>query len=216
MVLSRFKRFRSRRFTRRRSTRRRSLRIKRSIRAHGRVMTFKRMSSSNDVVMSTDSLGNYSVGVQFTLADLPNYTEFTSLFQSYRIKKVVVRYIPLNGSSGVSGTGGALSLNTGLCATVIDYNDASTATLAALQEFRTCKIWNMYRQHSRTIYPKVANEVYISGVSTGYSDGSNPWCSTNSASIPHYGFKVSIGAAPASVAIGRLQYTYYIQVRDYA
>lgn len=212
------RRYRSRRRTyRRRGYRRtRSTAARRSRREHGKIVTFKRSGGTDDLIITTDGVGLTQNAWNFKLTDLPNYAEFTSLFQSYRLQKVVVRWIPLNGGSGWNGAGSAANLNAGILASAIDYNDSTAQTVGELQEFRTCRVWDVYKPHRRTVYPKVGSMVYLSNVATAYADAKNPWLSTDYPGVPHYSFKLSGTAFPVSTPLGRLQFTYYIQCRDYA
>lgn len=183
---------------------------------HSRTITFKRMSSSNDQIVTTDSVGTFSIAAQFTLNSLPNYGEFQNLFSAYRIKKVVARWIPLNGSSGWNGTSSSANLNSGLMCCAIDYNDATVMTTATLEEYSSAQIWDVYKQHYRVIYPKVNGATYYNSTITGYTNDTNPWIPTNYPGTPHYSFKIAGTAFPASISLGRLQYTYYIECRDYS
>lgn len=183
--------------------------------SQGRTMIFKRSSPTTDLIVASDAFGAVGLAVKFTLADLPNYTEFTSLFESYRIYKIVARWIPLNGESGWNGSSSSANLNAGLLVSAVDYNDATVETAAQLQEKRMSEIWNAYKEHYVTIYPRVAVPVYAGVTTFGYGDSQRLWLSTNNAAIEHYGHKLSAAAMPASTNLGRIQYTYYIECRNY-
>lgn len=45
------------------------------------------------------SYDNYLGYFKFKLTDLPNYTDFTNLFEAYRLKAVTLKFIPVRGTS---------------------------------------------------------------------------------------------------------------------
>ena len=122
--------YRRRRLTRRprRMMRRKPSRplAKRAMKVHHFRRTFK---ASNISSTTTGVLGGYS----FSLDQLPNYTEFTNLFDQYRINKIVVKFIPNHNSSDVSASTQVISnFNS-----VIDPTDATApATGAELYEYQ--------------------------------------------------------------------------------
>lgn len=128
------------------------------------------------------SFGAYTIN----LNQLPNTTEFSNLFDSYRINKAVFKFIPNHNSSEYGTTVPPI----GNFFTVIDYNDATApAALADMMEYSTCKI----RQGSRII-TRVFTPASLDVVSAGAGTASvNPkwkqWLSCTSLDVNHYGLK---------------------------
>lgn len=129
----------------------------------------------------------------FTLDSSPNYSEFTNLFDSYRILEAVVSFIPLqNMAVGSSGT----ASYPGILGTVIDYDDANLpANIQQLQQYESYQRVAAYRPTTRVIKPKCANALYGGSTFTSYGNKYGQWIDTNSPSVPHYGLKCIITLA---------------------
>lgn len=165
----------------RRMMRRRTLRrplMRRAMKVHHFRRTFK---ASNIASTTTGVLGGYS----FSLDQLPNYTEFTNLFDQYRINKIVVKFIPNHNSSDVSvGTQVISNFNT-----VIDPTDATAPTSGAeLYEYQNWRLTRGISAHTRVFTP-----ASLDVVATATTASANPtwkqWLATSSPDVKHYGLK---------------------------
>lgn len=161
-----------------------------------RTFTLTQLGSSNAGAV----LGGYN----FTLSQLPNYTEFTNLFDSYRINKILVKFIPSHNSSDV-GAGGQYIPN---FHTILDYNDSTApASLNAMYEYQNWRMSRGVSAHKRIWTPASLDSV----ATTAGVASSNPtykqWISTSSADIPHYGLKYGI---EPSVALNDIVWSVYV------
>lgn len=142
---------------------------------------------------------------KFKLSDLPSYTEFTSLFDSYRLCAVKLTVIPYANSAEIS------TAQLPIVYSVIDYTDASVPSSAnALMEYPYCRIQRMDRPYNLYIKPKVADSLY-QGAFTGYGMGKQ-WVSTASPDVEHYGWKYGI-ECPSACGF-RVRFTYYLMFKD--
>jgi hypothetical protein len=121
----------------------------------------------------------------FALSDVPTPTDFTSLFDQYRIAQVRVEFLPEVNAFGASTT--AIQLPYVL--TAIDYDDGSPATTAAIQQYGTC-MTNSYTEYfERVLNPRAALAAY-SGAFTSYAQSPpGQWMDSASPSIQYYGLK---------------------------
>lgn len=131
--------------------------------------------------------------ITFTLNNLPNATEFTSLFDEYKIMNCKVHFMPRGNSSEV-GTNN----NTGKLFTLVDYDDdTAPASIDEMLQFPNCKTVSSNRNHIRSLVPKHASLVYQSGipptVTPGYAARSG-WLDCNNSSVPHYAVKYGLQA----------------------
>lgn len=79
------------------------------------------------------------VGAWFTLNDLLNATEFTGLFDQYRIDRVTIKLIPMVHMQVLDGTAVA-PVNPGMIYHAVDYDDANNPTNAAyMQQYQNTK-----------------------------------------------------------------------------
>lgn len=174
---------------------------------------FKRRYVVANVTASTSGVGvrsDAAGALSFNLNALPNSSEFTSLFDQYKIMKVKLRWIPFGDSvnmpiATMTGTSSLVSPG-GPLITVIDYDDNTAPTAAAdLLQYQTSKVTPIPKPLSMTIRPKFATEIYRSAVSTGYGARSG-WLDTASSDIPHYGVKYYMNAPSALSS----SYTYQV------
>ena len=73
------------------------------------------------------SATTYANAWSFNLSQLPNYTDFTNLYDQYRINKIVFKIIPKFSEASINA-GTANNANLAQIHSVIDYDDAVTPT----------------------------------------------------------------------------------------
>lgn len=201
---------RRRRYTRRpRRMMRRPRRTlsKRSLNVHH----FKRTFTLTDV--NSSSAGNQFFGYSFNLTQLPNFAEFTSLFDAYRINKILVKFVPNHNSSDV----GVTAQNIPNFHSVLDYNDATApASLNQMYEYANWKMTRGTAIHKRIFRPTTLDSV---DTGSGAVSSSNPqwkqWINTGNANVNHYGLKVGIEISQATYDISWRPYiTVYLSCKS--
>lgn len=136
---------------------------------------------------------------QFSIEGLPNLTEFTNLFDAYRINKIVMKITPRATSVDVSSPGTSFYQEgpSPILHYVIDNDDVTTPSadqsgIDVLRQFATYKQVRLTgnRPFKVVIKPRPVSTVY------GYSTGLliNPrkqgaWMNCANTNIKHYGFK---------------------------
>lgn len=157
--------------------------------------------TAQNVHISTDSgvnVINYGLIVcTFKLADVVSYTEFTNLFDQYRIDKVQFRLIPY--ATGVL-TGAAVSPAAGqpsvFVHSIVDYDDDNTLALSnagvdAMRQYPNYRMSNLIKNgFKRTLKPKVLSSTYQTSLTTGYRPVSFKWADCAYPDIPAYGLKI--------------------------
>ncbi|AUW34332.1 capsid protein [Circovirus sp.] len=143
----------------------------------------------------------------FSLNQLPNYGEFTALFDQYKVNGVKYEFIPrFNSIDQATATGGEFY-------TVIDRcdNDAPTS-LNQMLEYQSMRKTPLTRKHTRYFKPGVPTGVYanVDDPLNAYPLASrvtlSPWLSTTDgenasqvpSSIEHLGLKYWCSATNAS------------------
>ena len=146
------------------------------------VVTFKRTVQANfDIIC--DGI-NPSVGIfNFSLNDVPNSTEFSNLFQVYKISRVSINWRPeyteLTDAALVSN---AVNVNFN---SAIDPSGNTPANVDAVLQFENCKSTGITKEHKRSFVP------YL------FMDGTSPcqcFCSTNTTSTNFWGLAYGIPA----------------------
>ena len=124
--------------------------------------------------------------IQFKLADLPGYDEF-SVFDEYRITGVVI-FVPDFKTNVVElQVVFRISKNLPHLITAIDNNDATTPTKNDLLENESCVIHENGVKVERFVKPYAATTFYQGALATGYGTKYAPWLDINSSGIQHYG-----------------------------
>lgn len=143
---------------------------------------FKRFCDYGEISIS-NTLPTFGA-FNFSLSDLPNYTEFTSLYDMYKINCVKITIIPQQTQSISIG-----SINNPNASarffSAIDYNDGSAPTsIDDIRQYQSCKMTPILRTHKRVIFkPKILD-------TNGFSI--SPWMATTTPSANYYGLKYAV------------------------
>jgi hypothetical protein len=138
----------------------------------------------------------YGVGIAHCLADLPNYNEFTALFDQYRFKRVDWELTPMwNMATSTSQV--AFQVVGGFVHSILDFDDhttptASNAGIDAMCQFPSyaCESAVSSKVIRRSYVPRMAVAAYSSGVFTSYANTAPSWLDAASPSVEHFGSKV--------------------------
>lgn len=168
----------------------------------------------------------FSFGVAFQLNDLPDYNEFTSLFDRYKVLGVQMKVIPMSNVATANTPGAAYQGINGVLHTVTDYDDATTpgiteTSVKLLQEYESYRVTSLARTRpiKKYIRPRIAANVYGNSGFGSYANLKNTWIDAASISVQHYGIKGIFELyQPSSVAASeidfKVQFTYYIACKD--
>lgn len=130
-----------------------------------------------------------------SLSNLPNYTDFTALFDMYRITGIKISIIP---NLNINNVAANQRFNV---FSAIDYNDLSTITVAQAESYQNCKQTISTKTHSRYFKPKIAiTQADVSGTSFVASYPS-PWISTANTNIAHGFLKVVSDVNPTASSL---------------
>lgn len=132
-------------------------------------------------------------GVSFYTTPLPFTTEFSNLFDQWRLKKVIVR---CDFASGYSNSASTPIILPNIMY-VSDYDDSQDATITDLLQYPQLQVHNFYKNGYEpfqvSLSPKPLRDVAGSGISTGYGPMPvAPWLRTADMSLPHYGLKMAL------------------------
>lgn len=134
--------------------------------------------------------GYYDVpfSLQFAFNQQTNSTEFTNLFDQYKLKYATIR-VQNNGNTSQTQSGGILPY----IEYVQDHDDNTPPPASDFRERMGIK--TAYFTSSRVmirmgVAPKPAGTLFNSLVSSGYSiPVKAPWINTSNPAVPHYGIK---------------------------
>jgi len=137
------------------------------------------------------------------LINVPNYTEFTALFDYYRIRGVHIKMIYTNNVANTSsavGTAQSIALPTVQC--MYDYDDANAPTTEGeLLQRPGVKLLTMGTNGplNLSVVPKYANQILTdAGVQPAGIGKASDWLDGNFPGIPHFGYKMWLTPWPAA------------------
>jgi hypothetical protein len=156
----------------------------------GRMYEIEQIFSSYNII-SGNALINYGA-LTFQLSDLSTATNLTTLFDKYRITEVEILFYPIDNQNNIDSTGASTIPN---FYTAIDFdNNAAPTSIAQIERYSTCVITPGNKPHYRRFRPRMVRPVYISGVSTGYSEGKpEDWLDCAYSGIPYYALIYALG-----------------------
>jgi len=127
--------------------------------------------------------------ITFSLNDLPDVTDFTLLFDQFRIVKITVDFQPVFSMipSNIAGT------NPGYLHTIIDYTDGVTpGSVDQMREFPSFKSVIGVKRHKRSFIPRASMVTNATGTPIpGATSRKSQWYSCSSATelLVFYGLK---------------------------
>lgn len=161
------------------------------------------------VTAGTDYFGASS----FALINLPNQSEFTSLYDQYKILKVKWQLLP-RGNSAELGNNTAASGMMGRVFTCLDYDDSnSPASFNEMCQYENLKKTSTAVSHTRSFVPKYTREV-ATGLGTTANEPATGFIDCTNNSVLHRGIKIGIQAPPAGSQVYDLLVTYKLAFKN--
>lgn len=168
------------------------------------IITYAGTSTGTNTMQLNFALSGVNVyfnGVSTTALQMPSFTEFTSLYDQYRIDYVECQFISSNTNSSTG------SVNTSLPIMYIakDYDDSNAAAVTDLLQYSTCKYAQLGQRNNSdgifkfSVKPNVDLAVYNGAVS-GYARSKPIFMDCASYNVPHYGVKLAFDGAAQSGA----------------
>lgn len=155
---------------------------------------FKTVRTITFTSFTTSVGGEVDTGYQFTLANLPGYSEFTSLFDSYRITKVEFTLWPTSNACNNSQYA-----TPSWYIVTVDFDNANVATVAALREVDTAEVCSCHQKKVITFEPRSAGVLAQGAALTGMSENApNQWINCATTGVTHYGIKMAALTANAN------------------
>jgi len=208
-----------RRLKKRSAARRAPMRRRRNV-----SLDFHQFTRYGDAVTTTTSNVTEPLQYSFALTDVINYTEFTSLFDQYKIKMVDFKIQMISNPDGATQTNvasGANSVNWYPKFWYIrDYDgNVSADTLSEIKERVGVKFFVMKpnREYTIRIKPKVLVQTYKTLTTTGYAPKAL-WIDCASNNVPHYGLNavvdmLGINPVDATGFQFRIEYKFHLQFK---
>lgn len=194
--------------------------VLKSIISNRKIYSFTRSHNSFSNINTAVAFGNSAF--QFKLSDVPNSSEFTTLFDSYRIMAVKFTMIPtftyVEANTAAPVGAGSLNESCPQIYTVIDRDDVTAlSTVTDYMQYDTYKMHRGNKVITRYIkWPRIQLAGNVNGASAlGFQGRPKQWLDCNSNNIPHFGIKVGIdSSSTAGYYVYRVYCKYYLQFKD--
>lgn len=173
------------------------------------------VSTLANTALTADNMAVFA----FKLSDLPNYQEFTALYDQYMITKVVLKFVHVRDQALITNTAPAGGTSGGRVFTIIDHDDASVpATANEFRQYATCKVSNVGRDITRVTVPAVLRQMWENSIATSYTPAFHQWISTTDPDTEHFGIKACLHVNDAATVTNAIQYSveamYYIKCKS--
>lgn len=205
--------YRKRRNVRRRPRRAAARRATRRVNTRGDTHFFKRMLYKTTITPVPGDVNYGALSFQFN--DMPASTEFTNLFDYYKLTGVKLRFaLKLDPSAQT-----AANAQYPVMYSAIDYDDITAPFNAdELRERQWCRQTFLRPNSYKTFYikPRVTRTIFNGAnlANPGYETSRAGWLDMAYPAIPHYGFKWAIENLIASAGQSiRVEATYYFAVK---
>lgn len=180
------------------------------------VYSFKRSWQAANLNTTAAALGNSAY--KFQLSDLPNASEFTTLFDSYRIMGVKMKLVPCFSNSDIVDTAAVPGYNIHIpnVHTVIDYDDVTA--LSAVTDYMQYDTYKMTRGNKIVkvfCKPRPQASMNVSGAAALAAQESRyRWIDCNQASVYYFGIKVGYESTGVAGPFYQVYFTYYLQFKS--
>lgn len=156
---------------------------------------------------------------------LPNVSDFSALFDRYRITKVLVYFqLVTNPDSNSYLNQTAISNQANWYPKLWytpDYDDSNTLTKTDIQQYAKakCAVLKPNEVVTVAVYPAVTVQTYRSAATTGYSPNWKLWIDMGQTDVPHYGLKYVIDTNQIDIADDypfklNVEYKYFLDCKD--
>lgn len=213
------KRYRAKRAVRSRKRRRTGMRMRTRMRGliGSKVYKFKRFVYLTNV-NGSDTVPSQFGGISFKISDVPSHTEFTSLFDRYRIYGVAYRWVCRRDPSTNSATAAANQGQYPSIHWVHDFDEVGApGALSVLQQYPRYKEFYFSGDRPTTkwtyIKPSTLRVGYETGVLSYYEPEWKGLIDCGSENTPHFGMKWAVQNLVAGLIV-TLECKYYMVFKN--
>lgn len=174
------------------------------------VYRFTRLANYSNI--DVDNTADFATAYTFKLSDLPNYTEFTALYDQYRIRYIKLMFFFQQDPFVNMTTGSFL----GRMYTALDFDDATSPTEADIQQMRYVKVKRPVGIVKRFLKPRCLNTIYNDGITNAYTlANKKTWIDCSNPNVTHYGVKLFINKPSGTNHVTcTVQAKFYIEFKN--
>jgi hypothetical protein len=157
-----------------------------------------RITTQTGALLTVTPTSSQNPTYAFSLSDLDETSNFTGLFDQWRIDCVCFKLIPMQNAIGLSTNSTTTTVTPYV---VVDYDDNSAITSAgSARAFESCIIVPPGVECTRQFKPRIAMAAYT-GSFGGFANLADQWIDSASPGVLHYGIKLYIPGATAAQTV---------------
>lgn len=172
---------------------------------------FKRVQFATSVITVTGT--NVFSASSFELQNVPNNSEFTALYDQYKITAIKYQILPRGNVAeiGTSATQG----NMGRVFSVLDYDDSNApSSFNDMIQYQNCKVTPSTVTHTRYLKPRFNLDILSGSVGVTANAPRTGWIDCTNADVKHRGVKIGIQAPTNATVTYDLMVTYYLAFKN--
>lgn len=155
--------------------------------------------------------GYLATNIEYAFSDIPGYTEFTAMFEKYRIDKIVVEFsMPQTVAGGEFDTSGTSAQAAQMMLVTLPSTDVNRITVKKnlddvlqMNKPKHRAIINPKSKPVTVIFkPNILIQTYETAALTGYEDKYSPWLYVEEPTHTHYGLSVGIYRVDGAIMAG--------------
>jgi len=144
----------------------------------------------------------------FSLSDLPNNGEITAMFNRYKLMGVLLRFIPIVGTSTDPGA------TTFMDTIAIQVDKSVRGVPASMDEILEAGNARVFSAAAKPFKVYIKNPLAASTIGGSSASMSNPWLDSDANGIKHYGVRYAFASSLATASVRFQVYaTYYLRLR---
>lgn len=149
-----------------------------------------------------------------SLNQVPSVSDFTGLYDQFKILAMKLTLIPRGTSSDITPVGTAAGQSVGVFS-VIDYDDnANLTSISQACQYQNMKMTRSHQQHSRYFKPRIDMGT-VAAAGTQNAVNTRGWLDVATGSdVNHYGIKYALQIAPNAVQTFDLKVDYYLAFKN--
>lgn len=183
------------------------------------VHRFRRQHQLSDISGTTTSGQQIGFGLTFQVSDVVNASEFTALYDQFKLTGVKLRMWLMRDNSASASTAGPAQIaafRIPLMYYVVDHDTSTDPTTDELRQYSNCKMWqfNNGRPFSIYIKPKMLTEVYRTPITRSTVPTTPRFISTDQIDTQHFGFRARLINMDDSSILLRRELTYYFSCKN--
>jgi len=180
-----------------------------------KIYSFKRTWQAANINTAAGALTNSAFG--FKLSDLTNSSEFTTLFDSYRIVGVKMKMVPAfnvdTARDSIAAVGNTQIPNVH---TVLDYDDnTALSAVTDYMQYDTYRMTRGFKTISRFVRPKLQAAANVGGATTlALQESGKRWIDCQQNGVLYFGIKTGVESSGTAGLIYQVYFTYYLQFKS--